>query len=291
MPNVPPSSLTDPLTDSPLHGAAVPSDVHPPPIGALAATDAAATSPGFTIVLRQLTLLDPLRWLVLGWRDFVRCPQLGLFYGGCFAVMGWVLKFLFERAPAYMLGMSAGFLLVGPLMCLGLYQASSRLEAGVKPDLGESLLAWSPRVGTLGIFGLVLLVLEMLWARSSLVIFAVCFDGMPDFKGSLLALFDPENIAFIISYLLVGGLFAGLIFSVSVVAIPMILDRPDTDAISAGLTSMRLVLTQPLPLLLWGAIITTLVVVAMLPGFIGLLVVGPLLGHASWHAYRSAVEP
>jgi uncharacterized membrane protein len=286
MPNVRP----DPLPDSPSPDAAVRSEGDAPPIGASLAPDPAA-GPGFAIVLRQLTLPDPLRWLALGWRDFVRCPRLGLFYGACFAVMGWVLKFLFERAPAYMLGMSAGFLLVGPLMCLGLYQASRKLEAGVKPDLGESLLAWSPRVGTLGIFGLVLLVLEMLWARSSLVIFAVCFDGMPDFKGSLLALFDPENIAFIVSYLLVGGLFAGLIFSVSVVAIPMILDRPDTDAISAGLTSMRLVLTQPLTMLLWGAIITTLVVVAMLPGFVGLLVVGPLLGHASWHAYRGAVEP
>jgi uncharacterized membrane protein len=134
----------------------------------------------------------------------------------------------------------------------------------------------------------VLLVLEMLWGRASLIVFAVSFDGMPDFKGSLVALLDPENLQFIVAYLLVGGFFAGLIFAVSVVSIPMILDRP-VDAITAGLTSLRLVLTQPAVMLWWGALVTAIVVLAMLPWFAGLLVAGPVVGHASWHAYRAAV--
>ena len=92
----------------------------------------------------------------------------------------------------------------------------------------------------MAIFGGVLLILEMLWGRASLIIFAVSFDGMPDFKGSLLALLDPENIGFIVAYLGVGAVFAGLIFAISVVSMPMILDR-SVDAISAGLTSLRLV--------------------------------------------------
>lgn len=238
--------------------------------------------------LRALRIGDPFRWLAAGWRDFLRCPGVGLFYGGCFLLMGWALMAVFERAPAYVLALSAGFLLVGPFLCLGLYQASRHLERGEKPDLGDSLLAWAQRASTLGIFGFVLLVLEMLWGRASLVVFAVSFDGMPDFKGSLLALLDPENLSFIVAYVAVGGIFAGLIFAVSVVSIPMILDRP-TDAISAGLTSVRLVLTQPGPMLLWGGLITVLVVLAMLPAFAGLLVIGPVVGHASWHAYRAAV--
>ena len=243
----------------------------------------------FELRLRPLTLGSPLRWLAAGWRDFVRCPGIGLFYGACFMAMGWLLMAVFEHAPAYVLALSAGFLLTGPFFCLGLYQASRRLERGETPDLGNSLLAWDQRTGALAIFGFVLLVLEMLWGRASLIIFAVSFDGMPDFKGSLLALLNPENLQFIIAYLAVGGLFAGLIFAVSVVSIPMILDRP-TDAISAGLTSLRLVLGQPLVMLFWGALITGLVVLAMLPWFAGLLVVGPVLGHASWHAYRAAVD-
>ena len=124
--------------------------------------------------------------------------------------------------------------------------------------------------------------------RAALVVFAVSFDGMPDFKGSLLALLDPENLGFIVAYCTVGGLFAGLIFAVSVVSIPMILDRR-TDAITAGLASLKLVLDQPLVMLLWGATITLLVAVALLPWYLGLLVVAPVVGHASWHAYRDAV--
>jgi len=259
----------------------------PPPAQA-PASPAAADSSAFSIPLNPLGLADPLRWLAAGWRDFLRCPGIGLFYGLCFAAMGWALVTVYERAPAYVLALSAGFLLVGPFMCLGLYQASRRLGLGEKPDLGDSLLAWDRKIGTLGIFGFVLLVLEMLWGRASLIVFAVSFDGMPDFKGSLLALLNPENLNFIVAYLLVGGFFAGLIFSVSVVSIPMILDR-QTDAITAGLTSFRLVLTQPLVMLFWGALITLLVVLAMLPWFLGLLVIGPVVGHASWHAYRGAV--
>ena len=218
----------------------------------------------------------------------MRCPGIGLFYGACFTVMGWALMKVYEAAPAYVLALSAGFLLVGPFLCLGLYRASQRLEQGQRPTLIDSLLAWHKRTGTLAIFGFVLLVLEMLWGRASLVIFAVSFDGMPDFKGSLLALLDPANVQFIVAYLLVGGVFAGLIYAVSVVSIPMILDSP-VDAITAGITSMRLVLTQTGVCLWWGALLTVCVVLAMLPWFAGLLVVGPVLGHASWHAYRAAV--
>jgi uncharacterized membrane protein len=241
------------------------------------------------IELNTLRWRDPLRWLHLGARDFLRCPGIGLFYGGCFMVMGWALMKVFENAAAYVLALSAGFLLVGPFLCLGLYRASQALERGQAPDFGDSLLAWDTRTGTLAIFGFVLLVLEMLWGRAALVVFAVSFDGMPDFKGSVLALFDPQNLAFIVAYLAIGGVFAGLIFAISVVAMPLILDRP-VDAITAALTSLRLVLSQPGVMLLWGALITALVVIAMLPWFAGLLVVGPVLGHASWHAYRAAVK-
>ena len=251
--------------------------------------DTAPAPASAPIELQTLRWGDPLRWLRLGLRDFLRCPGIGLFYGGCFMVMGWALMAVYRNAAAYVLALSAGFLLAGPFLCLGLYRASQRLERGEKAGLGDSLLAWDTRTGTLAIFGFVLLVLEMLWGRAALVVFAVSFDGMPDFKGSLLALLDPENIGFIVAYLAVGGVFAGLIFSISVVAMPLILDRP-VDAVTAGLTSLRLVLTQPGVMLLWGALITLLVVIAMLPWFAGLLVIGPVLGHATWHAYRAAVK-
>ena len=251
--------------------------------------DNSRVNPPAPIILRPLTLAAPLSWLVLGWRDFIRAPLIGLFYGACFMVMGWALLKVYEHAPVYTLALSAGFLLMGPFLCLGLYRVSQRLESGEKPDFGDSLLAWDTRTSQLAIFGLVLLVLEMLWGRATLVIFAVSFDGMPDFKGSLLALLSPDNLPFIVAWAGVGAIFAGLIFSISVISIPMILHR-QTDAVTAALTSLRLVFTQTAVALAWGALITTLVVLALLPWFVGLLVVGPVIGHASWHAYRAAVE-
>ena len=246
------------------------------------------TSTAFDIALRPLGWGAPLRWLAAGWRDFRRAPGIGLFYGLCFMAMGWALMKVYEHAPAYLLALSAGFLLMGPFLCLGLYQVSLRLERGEPPDLGDSLLAWEARLPQLALFGGVLLILEMLWGRAAMVVFAVSFDGMPDLSGSLWKLLDPENLGFICAYLAVGAVFAGLIYAVSVVSIPMLLDRP-VDAVTAGLTSLCLVLSQTGVMLLWGVLITALVVLALLPGFAGLLVVAPVLGHASWHAYRAAV--
>jgi len=242
----------------------------------------------FDLKLNRLRFADIPRWLARGVADFRRAPTPGLFYGSCFVLMGWALLKVFEHAPAYVLALAAGFLLMGPFVCMGLYRISQRLERGEAPGLADSLTAWLVRPATLAIFGFALLVIEMLWGRVALVIFAVSFDGMPDFRGSLLKLLDPENIGFIVAYVGAGAIFAGLIYAISVVSIPMILDRP-VDAISAALTSLRLVLTQTPVLLAWGATITLLVVLAMLPGFLGLIVVGPVLGHASWHAYRAAV--
>jgi uncharacterized membrane protein len=263
-------------------------DIDPAASPALLDEAAQAALADAPLRLRRLGFADPLRWLALGWRDLRRAPAIGLFYGLCFIVMGWSLMKVFEHAPPYVLGLSGGFLLVGPFMCLGLYRVSQQLEAGGRPDFADSVFAWQTRTAQLAIFGFVLLVLEMLWARATLVVFAVTFDGMPDFKGSLLALLDPENLTFIVAWTMLGAIFATLIFAVSVVSIPMILHRP-TDAVTAGLTSLRLVLGQPVVLLFWGLVIAVLVTLAMLPWFLGLLVVGPVIGHASWHAYRAAV--
>ncbi|MDL5034196.1 DUF2189 domain-containing protein [Pelomonas sp. APW6] len=279
-PDTRPARATDP-------DQAPPQAVEAVEAGETAPAPAAGISP-FHLQLNTLRWGQPLQWLRLGWRDFCRHPGIGLFYGVCFVLMGWGLLKVYQNAPAYTLALSAGFLLMGPFLCMGLYQVSMRLERGEQPDLGDSLTAWDTHMGQMAIFGGVLLILEMLWGRASLVIFAVSFDGMPDFAGSLTKLLEPDNLGFIATYLTVGALFAGLIYAVSVISIPMMLDQ-QVDAVTAGLTSLRLVLTQTGVMLWWGALVVVLVVLALLPGFLGLLVVGPVLGHASWHAYRAAV--
>lgn len=243
----------------------------------------------FSLQLATLRPSDPIRWLQLGWQDFQRCPRIGLFYGVCFFAMGHALLAVFQNAPAYVLALSAGFLLMGPFLCLGLYDASKAMQThDHRPSLRASLQAWQPTKGTMGIFAGVLLILELLWGRASLVVFAVTFNTMPSTEKLLPQLVNPENIGFLITYTIVGGFFAGLIFITSVISIPMIMDRK-TDAVSAGLTSIRACLQNPGVMLIWGAIITLLIGLAMLPVFLGLLVIGPVIGHATWHAYRNIV--
>lgn len=244
----------------------------------------------FDLNLANLRAQDPFTWLARGWQDYKRCPKVGLFYGVCFLVMGHALWWVFHTAPAYVLALSAGFLLMGPFLCLGIYDASRACELGQRPSLQASLVSWRPTRGTMAIFAGVLLILEMLWGRASLVVFAVTFNTMPSTENLLAELLRVENIEFLITYTVVGAVFAGLIFTTSAISIPMILDR-QVDAVSAGLTSIRACLQNPGVMLLWGALITTLVVLSMLPAFLGLLVVGPVLGHATWHAYRQIVPP
>lgn len=233
---------------------------------------------------------DPFQWLLLGWRDLAAAKGISLFYGVCFWTMALVLGAVFRRKPEYTLSIASGCLLVGPFLAMGLYEVSRRRERGIKPELGASLTCWDSHMGSMGMLVLLMIVLELLWGRASLVVFAVFFNtAMPSTAGVLQAVFNPENWEFLAVYGLVGSFFAGLVFVVTVVSIPMILDR-DTDAISAAITSLQVVFANLGVLLLWGALITALVFMALIPWGSGLLLVGPWLGHASWHAYRGSVR-
>jgi uncharacterized membrane protein len=204
--------------------------------------------------------------------------------------MSLLLGAVFRNKPEYAMSIASGCLLVGPFLALGLYETSRQRELGMKPDFRRSLTCWKPHLRSMGMLVLVLIVLELLWGRASLVVFAVFFNtGMPSTTGVIQAIFNPENWEFLAVYIVVGGVFAGLVFAVSVVSIPMILDR-DTDAISAAITSLEVVYNNVAVMLLWGALLSGFVFVALLPWGAGLLLVGPLLGHASWHAYRGTVR-
>lgn len=237
-----------------------------------------------------LTLADPFRWLARGLRDLRAAMGIGTFYGFCFWAMAITLGAVFRNLPEYTLSFVSGCLLVGPFLAMGLYEVSRRREQGLSPDLASSLTCWDSHLGSMGMMVLVLIVLELLWGRASLVVFAVFFNtGMPSTAGVVQAVFNPENWEFIAVYLAIGGIFAALVFATTVVSLPMILDR-DTDAISAALTSIQVVFSNTLVMLLWGALITALVIVALIPWGLGLLLIGPWLGHASWYAYRGSVR-
>jgi uncharacterized membrane protein len=253
-------------------------------------TKAASSEPGtpaYTRELLPLRLTDPLRWLRAGWSDLMAAPAIALFYGVSFWLMALIVGGVFRNMPQYTISFVSGCFLVGPFLAMGLYEVSRRREQGLPQSLGASLTCWDKHVGSMGMLVLVLLLLELLWGRASLVVFAVFFNtAMPSTEGVLQAVFNPKNWQFIAVYLAVGGIFAGLVFSTCVVSLPMILDR-DTDAITAGIASIQVVALRTGPMMVWGALIVALVLGSLaLPWAIGLLVVGPWLGHASWHAYR-----
>jgi uncharacterized membrane protein len=218
-------------------------------------------------------------------------PLITLFYGVCFWLMALILLAVFKSNPEYTLSAISGCLLIGPFLAMGLYDVSMHMERGETPSMGSSLTCWESHVKSMMMLIMVMVVLELLWGRASLVVFAVSFNtgGMPTTATVLEAVFNPENWEFIIVYACVGGFFAGLVFACMMVSIPMILDR-DTDAVTACITSMRVFVDHTAVSLFWGLLITLLAVLAMLPSAAGLLVVGPWLGFASWHAYRASVR-
>ncbi len=243
------------------------------------------------VTLQRLRWADPLRWLALGVQDVRAAPGVTVFYGSCFWFMALVLGWVFRTRPEYAMSLASGCLLLGPFLAMGLYDTSRRREAGLPAALSESLTCWDSHMGSMGMLVLVLVVLELLWGRASLVVFAVFFNtGMPSTTGVMQAVFNPHNWSFVAVYTVVGGVFATLVFSTSVVSIPMILDR-DTDALTAGITSMRVVIENPLTMFFWGALLTAIVSLSLWFWGVGLLLAGPVLGHASWHAYRAAVTP
>ena len=246
-----------------------------------------STGPRIEVV--PLTWRAPWDWLTRAARDFRQQPVIAFFYGLMFWGMALVVRSVFLNNPEFTLSAISGCLLVGPFLAMGLYDASMRMERGLVPSVEQSMICWRKHLRSLGMLVMLIIVMELLWGRASLVVFAVFFNtGMPSTANVLEVLFNPENWEFVAVYLCVGGFFAGLVYSSTVVAIPMILDR-DTDAITAGLTSLRLVLTQTGGMLWWGGLIAVITLLSLLPWFLGLLLTGPVIGHASWHAYRAAV--
>ena len=241
--------------------------------------------------IRPLRPGDLWLWLAAGWGDLRAYPGIGAFYGGAFSLMAIVLGAVFRSTPEYTMSIASGCLLLGPFLAMGLYEVSRRRELGLPSELGLSLICWEPHMRSMAMMILVLIVLELLWGRASLVVFAVFFNtGMPSTSSVLQAIFNPQNWEFVAAYTIVGGAFAMLVYTITVVSIPMILDR-DTDAVSAAITSIEVFFHNTGVMLLWGLVITFLITISLiLPFAAGLVVVGPLLGHASWHAYRGAVD-
>ncbi len=239
--------------------------------------------------VRDVSATAPLRWISRGFDDFRACPVPSLFYGFCFAAMGLLITIVFERAYEYTSALTAGFLLLGPFLAMGLYEISRRRERDERCDLAPTLTVWRRNMGNIGLFALVLGVIFLVWTRASLIIFALFYTNeMPNLSGFLSQLLSLENLEFLLVYFSIGLIFASIVFAVSVVSIPLMLDR-DQDAITSMLTSISALAHNPWAMLVWGFLIVAFTVVGFLSFHLGLVVLMPIIGHATWHAYRDLV--
>jgi uncharacterized membrane protein len=242
-------------------------------------------------VVRRIGLAAPARWLARGAADLRARPVPCLFYGLCFAAMGWLLGALLRTAPGTMMALTAGFLLVGPFMAMGLYEVARRREAGLPCDLPATTVAWRRNLSNIAILGIGMGVLMALWARSSMMVIAVFFPRqMPSTDILIAELARGANLGFLGAWFGVGALFAVLVFAFTAIAIPLMLDR-GTDAITAMLASAAAIARNPAPMGVWGVAIVVLTGLGFASAFIGLAITVPWVGLATWHAYRDLVEP
>jgi uncharacterized membrane protein len=244
---------------------------------------------------RGLPLLEGLRWLAAGWRDFWTRPASSLAYGfGTFLLSVAFIWTLTAFGRDYVLFPAlAGFMIVAPFLALGLYEKSRAIEEGRQFGLSSMLLV-RPSAGAQVFFtGLLLCLLMLLWTRAAVLLWALFFGvtPFPGLDGIIGVLFGTAyGWTMLVVGSAIGGLFAAFAFAISVFAVPMLLERR-VDALTAMGTSMKLVWNNLPPMVAWGAMVLLLFAVCVATGLIGMIVIFPLLGHATWHAYKAVARP
>lgn len=254
----------------------------------------AGTTPA-NLTIRRIGIADLTEALRKGTDDFLAVPTHALFLGAIYPIVGLILArlaFGFSVLPL-LYPLAAGFALVGPLAALGLYELSRRREAGLEVSATHALdVVTSSSRGAIVALGLLLLALFALWMVSANAIYIATFGYRPPASiGSFIQnVFTTEaGWRMIVAGNIVGFFFAVVALVISVASFPLLLDR-DVGAAVALWTSVRVVLDNPVTMAVWGLIVAALLVIGSLPAFLGLAVVMPILGHATWHLYRRAVD-
>lgn len=241
--------------------------------------------------IRSVEISRPLVWISRGWKDLIRAMPASLAYGIAFALSGYLLVAFAWQRTYLVTALVSGLFLVGPFLAIGLYSLSRRLERGEPATLRHSLTAWRGNGESIGLFGLLLAFILVSWERLSAILFALFYGGdLPTLQNFVQqVLFSGGYPQLVIAYLGAGGLVAALVFAISVVSVPMLLDRP-VDPVTAMVTSVLAVSANLAAMALWAAIIVALTLIGFATFLLGLVILLPLLGHASWHAYRDLVE-
>ncbi len=241
--------------------------------------------------IREVDAARPLHWLRLGWDDLRENAFSSIAYGVFFSFLGFLILAYASTRPYLITASISGFFLVGPLAAAGLYEISRRAGSGQDAGLAASLRGIGNRRESLFSIGIFLAFTLIAWERISAILFALLVpEGVAELDGFFRTVFlSGEHLGFVASYVLLGGLLAALVFALTVVAVPMLMDR-ETDLVTAMMTSLRAVQINPQAMTVWAGSIVVLVAIGFATLMIGLILLLPLLGHATWHAYRDLVE-
>lgn len=242
----------------------------------------------------ELDLSDLRAALAAGWRDFLRAPLYGLFFAGVYVLGGWLIAWasMTEGQIWWTIFAGAGFPILGPFIACGFYEVSRRLEVGEALDWGGVLGAvFRQKDRQIPTMAAIIVVFFLFWNFLAHMIFALFLGTatLTNITSSLQVFLTPEGLAMLAFGTAVGAVFAGLLYALTVVSLPLLMDR-EVDFITAMITSWALVAANPRVMLIWGAAIAVALFLGMVTGFLGLLVALPLFGHASWHLYRRALE-
>ena len=245
------------------------------------------------IHINQLTNSDLLRVLKAGCVDFRTTPWFGVFFGLVYAVGGWAVLLLATGSGFYFLAypLAAGFALIAPFAAAGLYAVSRALEQGRRPDWAEVLLSIRGAGSRdLGWIALITGFIFFIWMDIAFFIYAIFFGfratGIMELASAIMTTWN--GVLFFLVGNAIGACLAMFVFSITVVSFPMLLDR-DVDFVTAMITSVRTVRANPKVMSLWALIIAAALLFSLLTFLAALVVVLPILGHASWHLYRRTV--
>lgn len=230
-----------------------------------------------------------LDWLAQGWRDLTRCPGVALAHGVVMALFGAALFALAGDRFWVLAGAFSGFLLVAPVLATGLYEVSRKLESGGKVDFSTVRAVWMSGNPRLVLFGFLLALAGTGWVMTSAAMITLWAPQPVNTPVDFLRHVVIGDTWLFEAWVVMGALLAAPVFGSSVIAMPLLLERP-TSVLNAVLTSWRVVLANPIPMAVWAAVIMLLTMVGMATAMLGLIVLLPLLGHASWHAYRDLVR-
>jgi uncharacterized membrane protein len=244
--------------------------------------------------VRQVATDRPWVWLAAGWHDLMAAPQIGFAYGLALTFAGWVLAglMLWAGIAWAILPATAGFFLVAPLLAAGLYETSRRREQGEPVSLPLALRGFARNGTQIGFVGVVLLVVHLFWVRTAGLLFALFFGlgfAPPLEQLPMAMLRSDQLLPFLVVGTGVGAIFATFAFMVSAVSIPMLVDR-EISALEAMATSVQAVASNWRAMAFWAGLIVVFTAMALAPFFLGLALVLPLIGHATWHAYKDLVR-